>query len=223
MRPQARVTLRELLTHSAGVNVHGFAGYEAGAALPTLVQVLNGEKPANNDPIRVDTVPGKTWRYSGGGYEIAQQVVMDVTGIPFPTFMQHVVLKPLGMTHSTYQQPLPPKLLAQVALAYRADGTPVTGGPHVYPELAAAALWTTPSDLARYAIGVQQALSGKSQRVLTAGYIRADGLMIHDMYVRQVKSPQESKYPWDYYKVVKVMKGEEAFGPITGLCPLAPK
>jgi branched-chain amino acid transport system substrate-binding protein len=55
------------------------------------------------------------------------------------------------------------------------------------------------------------------------GYIRADGVMIHDMYVMQVKSPQESKYPWDYYKVVKVMKGEEAFGPITGLCPLAPK
>jgi branched-chain amino acid transport system substrate-binding protein len=55
------------------------------------------------------------------------------------------------------------------------------------------------------------------------GYIRADGVMIHDMYVMQVKTPQESKYPWDYYKVLKVMKGEEAFGPITGLCPLAPK
>lgn len=55
------------------------------------------------------------------------------------------------------------------------------------------------------------------------GYIRADGLMVHDMYVMQVKSPQESKYPWDYYKVIKVMKGEEAFDPITGLCPLAPR
>jgi branched-chain amino acid transport system substrate-binding protein len=55
------------------------------------------------------------------------------------------------------------------------------------------------------------------------GYIRADGAMIHDMYVMQVKTPQESKYPWDYYKVVKKMAGEEAFGPITGLCPLAPK
>jgi branched-chain amino acid transport system substrate-binding protein len=55
------------------------------------------------------------------------------------------------------------------------------------------------------------------------GYIRADGVMIHDMYVMQVKSPQESKYPWDYFKVIKVMSGEEAFGPITGLCPLAPK
>jgi branched-chain amino acid transport system substrate-binding protein len=55
------------------------------------------------------------------------------------------------------------------------------------------------------------------------GYIRSDGVMIHDMYVMQVKSPQESRYPWDYYKIVKTMSGEEAFGPITGLCPLAPK
>ncbi|MGA8709089.1 MAG: ABC transporter substrate-binding protein [Steroidobacteraceae bacterium] len=55
------------------------------------------------------------------------------------------------------------------------------------------------------------------------GYVRADGVMIHDMYVMQVKSPQESKYPWDYYKVIRVMKGEEAFGPITGQCPIAPK
>jgi branched-chain amino acid transport system substrate-binding protein len=55
------------------------------------------------------------------------------------------------------------------------------------------------------------------------GYIRADGAMIHDMYVMQVKTPQESKYPWDYYKIIRKMSGEEAFGPITGLCPLAPK
>jgi len=55
------------------------------------------------------------------------------------------------------------------------------------------------------------------------GYIRTDGVMIHDIYVMQVKSPRESKYPWDYYKVVKQMSGEEAFGPVTGLCPLAPK
>jgi CubicO group peptidase (beta-lactamase class C family) len=183
---QTPVTLRELLTHSAGITVHGFAGYEAGAALPTLVEVLNGEKPANNDPIRVDIVPGKTWRYSGGGYEIAQQVVMDVTGVPFPKIMQDVVLKPLGMNHSTYQQPLPPNLLAQAATPYRADGTPVTGGPHVYPELAAAALWTTPSDLARYAIGVQQALSGKSERLLNVATTK---LMLTPVIERQAIGP----------------------------------
>jgi CubicO group peptidase (beta-lactamase class C family) len=163
----AKVTLRELLTHSAGVTVHGFRGYEASEAIPSLMQVLDGEPPANNAAIRVDMTPGKTWRYSGGGFVIVQQVLSDVIGIPFPKLMHDLVLGPLGMEHSTYQQPLPPELLAQAATPYRADGTAVPGGPHVYPELAPAGLWTTPSDLARFAIGIQQALSGKSRRVLS--------------------------------------------------------
>jgi CubicO group peptidase (beta-lactamase class C family) len=165
---KAPVTLRGLLTHSAGVTVHGFRGYEAGATLPTFVQILNGEPPANNPPIRVDMAPGKTWRYSGGGFVIAQQVLTDETGIAFPRLMHDLVLRPLGMMRSTYQQPLPPELLVHAATPYRSDGTPVPGGPQVYPELGAAGLWTTPSDLARFAIGIQQALSGKSTRVISA-------------------------------------------------------
>ena len=166
----SNVTLRELLTHSAGVTVHGFAGYPANAPLPSLVQVLNGEAPANNSPIRVDTVPGTSWRYSGGGFEIIQEVLNDVTGTPFPKLMHDLVLQPLGMRHSTYEQPLPGKLLAHRGdLLHRVDGTPVDGGPHVYPEQAAAGLWTTPSDLARLAIGVQQALSGASALVFPLG------------------------------------------------------
>lgn len=170
---QRAVTLRELLTHSAGVTVHGFAGYEAGATLPSLTQILDGAPPANNPPIRVDTPPGKTFRYSSGGYEIAQQVITDVTGIGFTDFMQQFVLRPLKMTHSTYQQPLDTGLMSHVAIPYRADGTPVKDGPHVYPEQAAAGLWTTPSDLARFAMGVQDAWSGKSNSVLslTAAHI----------------------------------------------------
>jgi CubicO group peptidase (beta-lactamase class C family) len=89
---QSNVTLRELLTHSAGVTVHGFAGYPANARLPSLVQVLNGEAPANNPPIRVDMVPGTQWRYSGGGFEIIQEVLNDVTGTPFPKLMHDLVL-----------------------------------------------------------------------------------------------------------------------------------
>lgn len=170
---EANVTLRGLLTHSAGVTVHGFPGYEAGTPLPTVVQILNGEPPANNAPIRVNTVPGKTWRYSGGGYTIAQQAVSDVTRVAYPKLMQDLVLGPFGMKHSTYEQPLPPKLLAKVATPYRSDGTPVKGGPHVYPELAAAGLWTTPTDLAQFAIGMQRALAGKSKRVLSAETARA--------------------------------------------------
>ena len=85
------------------------------APVPTLAQVLNGEKPANSAAIRVDTTPGTMWRYSGGGYVIVQQLLRDVTGEPFPKLMQELVLGPIGMTHSTYQQPLPGPRLAEVA------------------------------------------------------------------------------------------------------------
>ena len=167
-----KVTLRELLTHTAGTTVHGFPGYAAGAPLPTLVQVLNGEKPANTAAIRVDTLPGTNWSYSGGGYVIIQQLLEDVTGKPFPKIMQELVLGPIGMTHSTYEQPLPTSRLREAAMPYKPDGQPVEGGPHTYPEMAPAGLWTTPSDLARYAIEVQKALAGKSNRVISAATAR---------------------------------------------------
>ena len=179
---QSSVTLRELLTHSAGITVHGFPGYPANAPLPTLVQILNGEAPANNPPIRVDMAPGTKWRYSGGGFEIVQQVLDDVTGTPFPKLMHDLVLQPLGMRYSTYEQPIPAELLAHAATPYRGDGPPVEGGPHVYPEQAAAGLWTTPSDLARMAIGVQKALSGASAVVLPLGTAHA---MLAPMYGQQ--------------------------------------
>jgi CubicO group peptidase (beta-lactamase class C family) len=157
-----KVTLRELLSHTAGVTVHGFGGYAAGAPVPSLVQVLNGERPANSPAIRVDTVPGTKWRYSGGGYVIAQQTLLDVTGQPFPAFMHDTLLGPLGMNRSTFEQPLPSARQAEAATPYDQNGMAVAGGAHTYPEMAPAGLWTTPSDLARYAIGVQEALDGKS-------------------------------------------------------------
>ncbi len=164
---KTKVTLRELLTHTAGMTVHGFPGYAAGAPLPTLVQVLNGEKPANTAPIRVDTLPGSAWRYSGGGFVVTQLVLENVTGQAFPTLMHNLVLGPIGMSHSTYQQPLPPDRAAEAATPYQRNGQPVPGGAHTYPEMAPAGLWTTPSDLARYAMEVQKALAGKSNGVLS--------------------------------------------------------
>jgi CubicO group peptidase (beta-lactamase class C family) len=165
--PGAIVTLRELLTHTAGITVHGFPGYAAGAAVPTLVEVLNGEPPANTAPIRLDSAPGKVWRYSGGGFTIMQQLTIDTVREPFPQFLHETVLVPVGMTHSTYQQPLPETLLNNAAMPYKEDGTPVEGGPHTYPELAAAGLWTTPSDLCRYIIEVQNSLTAKANHVLS--------------------------------------------------------
>lgn len=165
---EVKVTLRGLLSHTAGITVHGFAGYEAGAPLPTLSQILDGQPPANNGAIRVDSTPGKNWRYSGGGYVIATLLLNDVTEQPFTKLVQERVLQPLGMNDSTFEQPLPPALLARAATPYHGDATAVRGGPHVYPELAAASLWTTPTDLAKFAIGMQQALAGKSKNVLNA-------------------------------------------------------
>jgi CubicO group peptidase (beta-lactamase class C family) len=165
--PNATVTLRELLTHTAGLTVHGFPGYAADAPVPTLVQVLNGEKLANTPAIRLESVPGEKWNYSGGGYTIMQQLVIDVTKEPFAKLLQDTVLSPIGMTHSTYQQPLPTALQPNAATPYAADGTAIPGGAHTYVELAAAGLWTTPSDLARYIIENQQSLLGKANHVLS--------------------------------------------------------
>lgn len=166
------VTLRELLTHTAGITVHGFPGYAADAPVRTLVQVLNGEKPANTPAIRIETQPGAKWKYSGGGITIMQQCLIDVTKTPFPKLLHDTVLDPLGMTYSTYDQPLPADLLRSAATPYLANYKPVPGGPHIYPELAAAGLWSTPSDLARYAIEIQRGLQGKSNRVLSQDMIR---------------------------------------------------
>jgi CubicO group peptidase (beta-lactamase class C family) len=103
-----KVTLRRLVSHSAGLTVHGFPGYAVGEPIPTLIQIFNGEKPANTAPIRVDIVPGTKARHSGGGITIEQQLIMDVTGELFPQFMRETVLDKIGMRDSTYEQPLPP-------------------------------------------------------------------------------------------------------------------
>lgn len=169
---KTKVTLRELLTHSAGMTVHGFPGYASDAELPTVVQVLNGEKPANTPAIVVDTEPGTEWRYSGGGFVVTQLLLGDVTGQAFPRLMRDIVLGPIGMTRSTYEQPLPQNRMAEAAMPYRQDGQAVPGGPHVYPEMAPAGLWTTPTDLARYAMEVQKALAGKSNAVISAAMAR---------------------------------------------------
>ena len=152
------VTLRELLSHTSGINVHGFPGYASGTPVPTALQVLDGVPPATNSPVRIDSVPGKQWDYSGGGYVIVQQMIADATGKPFADVVRETVFSPYGMTHSSFQQPLPAEALSRVATPYEADGSTIAGGPHVYPELAAAGLWTTAADLAQFLLSTQQAL-----------------------------------------------------------------
>ncbi len=164
-----KVTLRRLMSHTAGTTVHGFRGYRYNEPVPTTIQILNGSPPANSDPIVVDFVPGSQWRYSGGGYVVMELAVRDVTGMTFPEFIREKVLEPIGMENSTFEQPLPDSLQTSAASGYYADGTAVPGRHHIYPEIAAAALWTTPTDLARFLIEIQRSLRGESNRVLSRG------------------------------------------------------
>ena len=161
-----KVTLRRILSHSAGLTVHGFPGYAADSAIPTVPQILNGEKPANTAAVRVDTFPGAISRYSGGGTTVAMLVVTDVTKQPFPEFMQTTVLSPSGMSHSTYRQPLPASFGAHAASGHTITGSVVPGKYHTYPEMSAAGLWTTPSDLAALAMELQRTYAGRSDRVI---------------------------------------------------------
>ncbi|HVG00158.1 MAG TPA: serine hydrolase domain-containing protein [Chloroflexia bacterium] len=169
---QPVVTLRQLLSHTAGLNFPWSAGYHPEQEVPTLLEVLQGEKPSLYPAVEVVSTPGRRFSYSAGGYCVLQQLLIDVLGRPFPELMRELVLAPLDMQQSTYEQPLPQHLRDYAATGHRASGRPVAGKWRVYPEMAAAGLWTTPSDLARLAIDLQRALSGEPDTLLTGHTVR---------------------------------------------------
>jgi CubicO group peptidase (beta-lactamase class C family) len=155
------INLRQLLSHTAGTTVQGFPGYPAGCSLPSLVQILDGAPPANTSPIFVDLIPGMQFRYSGGGTTIAQLVVTDAVGLPFPDLMRELILAPLGMGDSGFEQP-PLRILADRAAAgHPVSGIPIPDGWHVYPEMGAAGLWTTAGDLAHLGGALMRGLRGE--------------------------------------------------------------
>ena len=160
-----KVTLERLLTHTAGVTVHGFPGYQQTDNFPDIIDVLNGN--GNTEKIVVDTIPGSIWRYSGGGYTLMEKVVEDVSGQSFEEYMSKNILLPIGMKNSTYQQPITKEFESNISAAYDENGELIKGLWHNYPEQAAAGLWTTPSDLALYCIEIQDILKGKKDGVLT--------------------------------------------------------
>ena len=160
-----KVTLERLLTHTAGMTVHGFPGYTQKDSFPSIIDVLDGN--GNTPKIFVDTTPGTIWRYSGGGYTVMEKVVEDVSGLPLETYMEKNILSPMGMKNSTYEQPVSEKYQKNISAAYYQDGSLIEGLWHNYPEQAAAGLWTTPSDLALYCIEMQEILKGKSNGVLS--------------------------------------------------------
>ena len=161
-----KVTLRNLLSHTAGTTVHGFPGYAVTEKVPSLPNVLDGSGGANTRPVRVDLEPGTRFRYSGGGTTISQLAIMDIEKKPYPEIARETVLAPLKMNNSTYSQPLPEDWRKKAASGYRGDGSEVAGKIHVYPEMAAAGLWTTPTDLAKFGIEMQLSIAGRSNKVL---------------------------------------------------------
>ena len=161
-----RPTLRRVLSHTAGFNVSGLPGYSADQPLPSLRQILNGEKPANTPPIRIDTIPGSRFTYSGGGYEVLQQLLTDVTKKSYVELMEPI-LKKLGMTHSTFKAPSLSD--PDVAAGHLPNGVEIEGGWRLHSELAAAGLWSTPTDLAQLVIEIQKSNEGKSNWILSKG------------------------------------------------------
>jgi CubicO group peptidase (beta-lactamase class C family) len=162
-----KITIANLLSHTAGLSVHGFAGYARGDSIPDIYQILNGNHPANSAAIRSLFEPGLRSEYSGGGITVSQLIVTNTTGEAYDKYMQEKVLGPLGMTSSSYRQPPSADRQSILATGYKASGRELTGKYHIYPEQAAAGLWTNPTDLCRYIIETQLAIAGKSDKVLS--------------------------------------------------------
>jgi CubicO group peptidase (beta-lactamase class C family) len=167
------VTPRALLSHTSGLgDGFGFPGYHPSAARPTVVEILSGSKPSNVGPVLMERPPFTAYKYSGGGVMVMQQAMMDTFREPYPGLLQRLVLGPIGMRDSAYEQPLSPERDAHAARAHSGSGRAMDAKWHVYPELAAAGLWTTPTDLAKFAIEVQKTALGRSSKVLTQTTVR---------------------------------------------------
>lgn len=163
-----KITTANLLSHTAGLSVHGFYGYKKGDKIPSIYNILNGEKPANSEAVRSIYEPGKIAEYSGGGITISQLIVTDITKKKYEDYMWSEVLKPMGMTQSSFSQFPTESKKGLLASGYLLDGKErVEGNYNIYPEQAAAGLWSNPTDLGKYVIETQLSLIGKSNKVLS--------------------------------------------------------
>lgn len=166
-----KVTLRRLATHTGGFTLQGFLGYREGSPYPTSLEILDGRPPANSPPIRVGFVPGSSFVYSGGGSQVLQQVLTDVAGMPFVRLMREWVLGPTRMHHSTFAQPLPAARRGNAAAAHELPLAEEAVG-QVHPEMAAAGLWSTASDLARHVLALIDAYRGRGPEELPRQMVR---------------------------------------------------
>jgi len=149
------LTIRQLLSHTGGVSIHGLAGYREGETLPNVLEFLNGTKPISKDiAVKVIAKPGDKFQYSGGGITILEVLIEDVTGMPFKDYIQKAIFDPLGMTHSYLAYRLPNDI-SNFAVGHDEYGKPIPGKYHSHPSLSATGLWTTPTDLAKLGLNIQ--------------------------------------------------------------------
>lgn len=163
----ARVTWRQLLAHRGGTSQHGFADFYEGDTIPTLVDSVEGRLPRYDRPIEFLFSPGSDWKYSGGGYVIVQMALEDATGIPLATLAKTRVFDPLGMEQSTMLQPNEPGFPADTAMVHDEDGQLIRTGLPITPQVAASGMWSTPRDLALFAIAIQKGLRGETVGPIT--------------------------------------------------------
>lgn len=174
-----KVTLRRLLTHTAGITVHGFPGYSSRDEIPTTIEILEGQ--GNTPVITVDTIPGSIWRYSGGGYTIIQQIIKDVSGQELSQFMADHIFPVLGMKDSFFATSLENSNHKNISCAYDSKGKLYKGNWYNYPEHAAAGLWTTPSDLIKYCLHIQ------------ANYKESNGILPSNL-IQEMLTPHDNNW-----------------------------
>jgi CubicO group peptidase (beta-lactamase class C family) len=177
---EQKVTVGEPLNHTSGIGTHNGEVYDPRSPVPTLLELLEGEKPARTPPVRVEAIPGTKFAYSNAGYLVLTLLIEDVGGEPFAAYMKRTVLDPIGMKHSTFDSPLPLEWQRREATAYGADGKwPVPPSKFVEPNLGAGGLWSTPTDLAELLVEVQREYEGRSHKVL------------HQQTMRRMVSPNQ--------------------------------
>jgi CubicO group peptidase (beta-lactamase class C family) len=161
-----KVTPGRIMSHTSGLSTSGFQGYSQKDSIPTLIEILQGSEITNSEPVRVVQKPGESERYSGGGMTVLQMLMEDVSGKEFSQLLDDLVLRPTGMKNSSFACPLPKNLRELTAHGYDESGHVIDGGYHIYPEKAAAGLWTNPSDLARFMISLGKSYRGENNNLL---------------------------------------------------------
>lgn len=160
-------TWKQFLNHTAGTSQHGFADFYEGDEIPTIKQSLLGQIPRYDKPIEFLFTPGTSWQYSGGGYVIIQMALEDKMNKSIAQLAQEHIFLPLDLKNTTMIQPSEKGFLTNVALVHDKENKVIKTGLPITPQVGPSGLWSTPSDLAKLTIEIQNALRKKNNKVIS--------------------------------------------------------